>query len=160
MGLSRTPYNKINIHVGGHYNNKQKTIETFCRNYDFLPESVKTRLTVENDDHNSLYSVLELYEGVYSRIAIPIVCDYHHHRFCSSGLTEQDALGIAVKTWGNIKPIIHYSESKSLEQNIKCPPQAHSDYVSGPVNTYGHNVDVMVEAKQKEKAVMRLLCNS
>ena len=50
MGLSRTPYNKINIHIGGAYGDKPSTMERFCTNFHRLPDSVKSRLTVENDD--------------------------------------------------------------------------------------------------------------
>ena len=50
MGLSRTPYNKINIHIGGVYGDKISAMERFCENFHRLPDSVKTRLTVENDD--------------------------------------------------------------------------------------------------------------
>ena len=50
MGLSRTPYNKINIHCNGVYGDKQSAMDRFCKNFEKLPESVQTRLTVENDD--------------------------------------------------------------------------------------------------------------
>ena len=81
MGLSRTPYNKINIHIGGAYGDKPAAMERFCKNFERLPESVQSRLTVENDDKASMYSVKELYYGVYKRIGVPVVFDYHHHRF-------------------------------------------------------------------------------
>ena len=86
LGQSRTPYNKINIHIGGAYGDKPKSMERFCKNFERLPDSVKSRLTVENDDKLSMYSVKELYNGVYKRIGIPIVFDYHHHRFCDGGM--------------------------------------------------------------------------
>ena len=50
MGLSRTPYNKLNIHCNGVYGDKLSTMDRFCKNFERLPESVQTRLTVENDD--------------------------------------------------------------------------------------------------------------
>ena len=68
IGLSRTPYNKLNIHIGGAYGDKPKSMERFCKNFEKLPDSVKSRLTVENDDKESMYSVKELYNGVYKRI--------------------------------------------------------------------------------------------
>ena len=96
MGLSRTPYNKINIHIGGAYGDKPKAMERFCKNFDLLPESVRSRLTVENDDKASMYSVKELYDGVYSNIGVPIVFDYHHHRFHPDGLSEHEAMELAM----------------------------------------------------------------
>ena len=62
------------------------------------------------------------------------------------------------KTWGIVKPVVHYSESRSLEHNDpSIKPQVHSDYVYGYINTYDPNVDVMIEAKHKELAVMKYL---
>ena len=156
MNLSRTPYNKINIHIGGAYGDKVSAMERFCTNFHRLPESVKTRLTVENDDKATMYSVKDLYEGVYCKIGIPIVFDYHHHRFCTGGLTEEDALEVAISTWNNITPVVHYSESRNIEQeDDKIRPQAHSDYVYDYIDTYGNRVDIMVEAKAKELAVLK-----
>ena len=40
MGLSRTPFNKINIHIGGVYGDKISAMERFCTNFERLPESV------------------------------------------------------------------------------------------------------------------------
>ena len=156
IGLSRTPYNKINIHIGGAYGDKVSAMERFCKNFERLPESVKSRLTVENDDKATMYSVKDLYEGVYKVIGIPIVFDYHHHRFCTGDLSEQEALEMAISTWGDIKPVVHYSESRNIEQeDDKIRPQAHSDYVYDYIDTYGNEVDIMVEAKAKELAVLK-----
>ena len=155
MGLSRTPYNKLNIHCNGVYGDKESALDRFCKNFEQLPENVQTRLTVENDDKESMYSVKELYNGIYKRIGIPIVFDYHHHRFCTGGLSEQEALELAISTWpDDIVPVVHYSESRSKEQlDEKIRPQAHSDLIKELPNTYGHNVDIMVEAKHKELAI-------
>ena len=156
MGLSRTPYNKINIHIGGVYGDKVSAMERFCTNFHRLPESVKSRLTVENDDKATMYSVVDLYEGVYKVIGIPIVFDYHHHRFNTGGLSEEDALEVAISTWGDVIPVVHYSESRSIEQeDDKKRPQAHSDYVYDYIDTYDNRVDIMVEAKAKELAVLK-----
>ena len=159
MGLTRTPYNKINIHLGGAYGDKESAMERFCKNFELLPESVKSRLTVENDDKASMYSTMELYNGVYKRIGVPIVFDYHHHRFCDGGLSEQEALELAISTWPeDIVPATHYSESRSIEKEDETiRPQAHSDYVYDKINTYGNDIDIMIEAKRKELAVAKYL---
>ena len=158
MGLSRTPYNKINIHCNGVYGDKISAMDRFCKNFELLPDSVKTRLTVENDDKASMYSVKDLMY-IHERIGIPIVFDYHHHKFCTGGLTEQEALEMAISTWPkDITPVVHYSESKSLhENNDKIKPQAHSDLINKMPNTFGYDVDVMVEAKSKELSILSYL---
>ena len=155
MGLSRTPYNKINIHCNGVYGDKQSAMDRFCKNFEKLPESVQTRLTVENDDKASMYSVKDLMY-IHERIGIPIVFDYHHHTFNTGGLTEQEALELAMSTWGDIKPIVHYSESRTLEDET-AKPQAHSDFIYSEINTYGHDLDIVVEAKKKELTVQKYL---
>ena len=155
MGLSQTPYNKINIHCNGVYGDKISAMDRFCKNFERLPKNVQNRLTVENDDKASMYSVVDLMY-IHKRIGIPIVFDYHHHKFCTGNLTEEEALKLAVSTWGDIKPVVHYSESKSLhEENDKIKPQAHSDYISSLPNTYGLDVDVMLEVKAKELALFK-----
>ena len=158
LGLDTTPYNKINIHCNGVYGDKKVAMDRFCDNFKLLPESVQERLTVENDDKGSMYSVKDLMY-LHERIGIPIVFDYHHHKFCTGGLSEKEALELAISTWPKgITPVVHYSESKSLhESNEKIKPQAHSDYVDNMPDTYGHDVDIMVEAKAKELSILKHL---
>ena len=158
MGLSRTPYNKINIHLGGAYGDKEASMKRFVKNFPRLPESVSSRLTLENDDKASMYSVKDLYYGIYKKIGIPIVFDYHHHKFCTGGMSEQEALEMALSTWGDIKPVTHYSESRRDEQKDETiRVQAHSDYVYDKIEMYGNDFDIMVEAKAKELAVDKYL---
>jgi len=158
LGLVKTPYNKINIHCNGVYGDKKSAMNRFCENFKRLSPSVQSRLTVENDDKESMYSVKDLMY-IHNKIGIPIVFDYHHHKFCTGGLTEQEALELAISTWPKgITPIVHYSESKSLhENNDKLKPQAHSDYINKLPDTYGNQVDIMVESKAKELAILPFL---
>ena len=157
MGLSKTPFNKINIHCNGAYGDKVETMKRFCRKFDMLSDSVKSRLTVENDDKASMYSVKDLMQ-IHNTIGIPIVFDYHHHKFCTGDLSEEDALRLATTTWGTVTPVVHYSESKALHENdSKIKPQAHSDYIDILPNTYGLDVDIMLETKQKELALLKVI---
>ena len=155
MGLEKSHYNKINIHCNGVYGDKDSAMKRFCENFKKLSHSVRSRLTVENDDKASMYSVKDLMY-LHEQIGIPIVFDYHHHKFCTGGLSEEDALEVAISTWVDIIPVVHYSESRSKEyEDDKIRPQAHSDYVLDYIDTYGNRVDIMVEAKAKELAVLR-----
>lgn len=157
MGFDPSPYNKINIHVGGAYGDKKETAQRFCKNFSSLSESTQKRLTVENDDRASLFSTKDLYDLVYQHIGIPIVHDFHHHGFQTGNLTQKEALGLAVTTWGSVKPVTHYSESRSKEKNDpKIKDNAHSDFVNGPIETFDFDIDVMIEAKMKEKALQQL----
>ncbi|RPG57886.1 MAG: UV DNA damage repair endonuclease UvsE [Flavobacteriales bacterium TMED191] len=155
LGLDRSPYNKINIHCNGVYGDKLSAMKRFCENFKKLPNSVQSRLTVENDDKSSMYSVKDLM-FIHEKIGVPIVFDFHHHKFCDGGISEKEALKLAVSTWPKgIKPIVHYSESKSLhESNSLIKHQAHSDYVNNLPSLHGYDVDIMVEAKAKELSIM------
>ena len=184
MGLPESRMAKINIHVGGAYGNKKAALERFCKNFLRLQPSAQARLTVENDDKANMYSVKDLYEGVYKVVGIPIVFDYFHHKFCTGGMTEEEALKLAASTWGDIKPCTHYSESRRAEKKLvieqicknnnitmeqmqdwptlaghykefsKIKEQAHSDYIKEEIKDYGLDIDVVVEAKAKELAFM------
>jgi len=158
MKLEKSVYNKINIHCNGVYGDKKSAMERFCTNYKKLPTSIQSRLTVENDDKETMYSVKDLM-FIHEKIGIPIVFDYHHHKFCTGGLSEKEALKLAISTWPkNIKPVVHYSESKSVhEKNNKIKLQAHSDFIHKIPNTYGYDLDIMVEAKAKELAIADFL---
>jgi UV DNA damage endonuclease len=155
MGLEKTPYNNINIHCNGVYGDKKSAMDRFIQNFQRLSLSVQKRLTVENDDKASMYSVKDLMY-IHERTGIPIVFDYHHHQFCTGGLSEEEALKLAVSTWPKgITPEVHYSESKALhEENSKLKPQAHSDYIKSLPNTYELDLDIMVESKAKELAIL------
>ena len=158
MGLEKSPYNKINIHCNGVYGDKKSAMDRFIKNFQRLSKSVQKRLTIENDDKASMYSVKDLMY-IHSAIKIPIVFDYHHHQFCTGDLSEQSALELAVSTWPEgITPVVHYSESKALhENNSKEKPQAHSMYIKSLPNTYELVVDILVEAKAKELAILPFL---
>jgi UV DNA damage endonuclease len=157
MGLTRSRYNKINIHIGGTHGDKMACLERFATNFQSLSKSVKSRLTVENDDKESLYTVKDLMY-LYEKAGIPIVFDYHHHKCQKDPMTEEQALKLAVSTWPkDIIPVVHYSESKALhENNSKIKPQAHSDYFTGFPNLYKLDLDIMLECKMKELSLLEI----
>lgn len=158
LGLPATPYAKINIHVGGTYGGDfAGTAERWCRNFFRLSPNCQNRLTVENDDKASMWSTRHLYDYIHKVIHIPIVFDYHHFKFCTGGQTEQEALELAMSTWHGVKPVVHYSQDRSVEQNDpKIRPQAHSDSYWTAIETYGHDIDIMLECKHKEQGLFKM----
>ncbi|KAG2451514.1 hypothetical protein HYH02_004112 [Chlamydomonas schloesseri] len=150
--LPASVYNKINIHVGGVYGDKVASMDRFAKVVlERLSPNCRARLTVENDDRASMYSVADL-TYLAAKAHIPIVFDFHHHRFCTGGLTEEQAFRTALATWPpGVRPVVHWSESQAGRR-----PHAHSDYVSGPIYLYGmeKEVDVMIESKAKELALL------
>lgn len=158
MGLEATPYAKINIHIGGTYGGDfAGTAERWCRNFLRLSPNCQNRLTVENDDRASMWSTKHLYNYIYKVVRVPIVHDIHHHTFCTGGLTDEEAMNLAASTWNGIKPVIHYSQDRSIEQNDpKIQSKAHSDSYWTPVSTHGLDVDVMLECKHKEQGLFKM----
>ena len=64
---------------------------------------------------------------------------------------------LAVSTWGDVKPVIHYSQDRSVEHDDpKIRAQAHSDSYWTPVDTHGLDVDVMLECKHKEIGLFKM----
>ena len=155
MGFEPSPYNKINIHVGGAYGDKESTLERFNKNFELLRDDTKKRLVIENDDSPNEFSVYDLYYGVYKEIGIPITFDYFHHKFNTGNLTEEEALKMAARTWPEgVTQCCHYSESRrkeKLDESIR--PQAHSDIIYDKIDTYGLEPDIVIEAKLKEQAI-------
>jgi len=154
MGLPRNHWAKINIHIGAAYGDRKSAMERWIKNFDLLPESVKTRLTVENDDKESLFSTKDLYENIYKKIKVPIVFDYHHHKFRNDGESESECHEMAYESWGKIRPCFHYSESASLKEGSNKKDNAHSDYVYDNIESYGKDFDIVIEAKAKELALL------
>ncbi len=153
MGLPQTHMHKINIHVGGAYGDKVETAKRFGENFKRLPQSAQKRLTVENDDKPGLYSVEELLP-IHQSIGIPIVFDYFHHKLHPGALTEEEAFLAAYNTWG-VKPIFHYSSSRRNTEDEKAKKEAHSDWVHEKINTYGKDIDIVLETKMKELSVIK-----
>lgn len=155
INLPQDPFAKINIHVGAAFGDKTAALARFAEGYMRLPANTRKRLTVENDDKANMFSVHDLLWLHEQQTGIPVVFDYFHHRFCTGGLSEEEAFLAAGSTWpGGITRVVHFSSSKKLYEDPLAPPTAHADYLYDEVNTYGHDVDIMFEAKAKEVAVL------
>jgi UV DNA damage endonuclease len=151
MGLPATHWNKINIHVGGAYGDKVETVKRFAENFKLLSTNLRGRLTVENDDKPGLYTVAELMP-LHEMIGIPIVFDYFHHQLHPGMQSQEEAFHAAYNTW-DVKPVFHYSSSRREKEDGTSKKEAHSDWVHEPINTYGKEVDIVLETKMKELAV-------
>lgn len=150
------------VHGGGVYGNKEKTITRWCENYMRLPDNVRKRLVLENCE--KCFSIEDCLR-VSDTINIPVVFDTHHYE-CYNLMHKEETLKPAseymsaiLETWKRrgIKPKFHVSEQGSG----KCGH--HSDYIERIPEylleipeKYGVKIDIMIEAKMKEKAIMKL----
>ena len=155
MGLPRTHEAPINIHAGGTYGDKPSAMKRFIKNFHRLDETIKSRLVLENDDKPAQYGVEDLYE-IWQSCGTPITFDYHHHRCYLDPMPEEEALKLAAKTWPTgIRQLCHYSSAKKLHEDASVIMRAHADYVYEPINDYGMDLDIEIEAKAKELAVQK-----
>ena len=161
MGLERSTYYPINIHVNTAKPSKQEAADRFCKNFERLDESVKSRLVVENDDKKSAFTPLDLYDLVYKKIGIPITFDFHHYYCNPNSLTEHEILEICLSTWGSIQPITHYSDSRKIYEDASANEVAHSDWIwKEKIPTYGLFFDIELEVKMKELALLKHIKNN
>ena len=157
MGLPASPMAKINIHVGGAYGDHQAALARFCKNYFRLDPNTQARLTVENDDKPNCYSTKMLVHGISDRIGVPVVFDSHHHELGPQDLDYHDAFYLARQTWKNraIKQQCHHSNSRKHYEDSTVSRVAHSDWYYTPFENYGESVDVVLECKKKELALLK-----
>lgn len=158
MGLPRSPAAKINIHIGGAYGDRQSAMDRWCKNYERLSDSAKSRLTVENDDRESLYSTKMLYDNIVSRTGTPIVFDSHHFACGPQDSTYEEAFLMAVDSWPlGVRPQCHHSNSRKKYEDPTVKASAHSDWYYEPFDDCGFSVDVVLECKKKEIALFKYL---
>ena len=156
MGMPRNHWAKINIHIGASYGDREKAIQTWCKNFEGLSDAVKSRLTVENDDKANLYSTKMLYDWVYSRTGVPIVFDSHHFECGPQDTDYEEALLMAVDTWPtDIRPTCHHSNSRKNYEDPAVMKNAHSDWYYEPFVDCGFDLDVVLECKKKELALLK-----
>jgi len=151
LGAKESHENPINIHMNSSKDGIQLIEQRFVDNFYTLPDHLKSRLVIENEDIGC-WNVEELYNRIYRRTRIPVTFDYLHHRLNSGNLSEQIAFEMAYGTWGNVIPLFHYSESIPGDKN----PKLHAEYASGYPRLYGKdNLDIDWELKGKDKSLLR-----
>ena len=141
------------LHLGGVFGYKAATLDRFRENYKGLPQSVKNRLVLENDDVS--WSVHELLP-VCEELNIPMVLDYHHHNIIfdkeqiREGTKDICDLYPRIKaTWDKkgIKQKMHYSEPTPAAitgtQRRKHNPRVAT------LPPCADDMDLMIEAKDK-----------
>ena len=162
------------IHGGGLYGDKEKAIERFIANFRRLDKNVQRRLVLENCE--KCYNVEDVLY-ISKEFNIPVVFDTHHYtcyniyqkkkiiKSCDFDKGKKlkqarEYIPLILETWKrrNIKPKFHISEQRP-DSRIGT----HSDYIKiipeyllEIPEKYNMEIDIMIEAKMKEKSVFRL----
>lgn len=150
IGLEANYNSPINIHIHNKSGTYEQIIERFMQNFNRLDDNCKSRMVIENDDKLNCWSVKELTEIFHPITGIPITFDYLHHACHPDGLSEEEAIRACYSTWGDYKPLFHYSESRPGNN-----PRAHADYATNSFNTYNLDFDVDMELKMKDFAIIK-----
>jgi len=155
MGLPANNYYSINIHLNSTKPTLEASAERFCNNFPLLSETTKKRLTVENDDKLAQFTVQDLYRLVHQKIGIPIIADSLHYSCHTGGFSWEETFKLAISTWGDIKPLCHHSSSKKLHEDNSTTLQTHTDFLYEPFQNFGIDVDVELECKMKDVALLK-----
>lgn len=158
MLLERTREYPINIHINTTKPSKEEAAKRFLQSYILLPDSVKTRLVVENDDKKSQFTPSDLYKMIYKESGIPITYDFLHHKCNPDELSETEALDLCISTWpSNTTALTHFSDSRKLFEDSSAKDVAHSDWIWSKIETYGKVFDIELEVKMKDLALLKYL---
>jgi UV DNA damage endonuclease len=174
-GMGLGPEAVVVLHVGGAAGGHAAGLDRFCAGFERLSDAARARLVIENDDRTfALRDVLALSR----RIGRPVVWDIlHHHCNDPDRIPDREALELALATWpAGVTPKIHYSSPKTaleektrrvgrrVERSLVLPQlRAHADLID-PIGfehflretAAGLELDVMLEAKAKDLAVLAL----
>lgn len=148
---------KLILHIGGVYGDKPAAKERFINTYHTLPNHIKKRLIIENDDR--LYTIQDVLE-ISAQTGAPVVYD-NLHNACNphdETMTDADWLAQVVPTWKaqDGKPKIHYSQ-----QRIGARLGAHTqtiylqDFLTFYHNIAKFDVDIMLEVKDKNLSAIK-----
>ena len=145
----------INIHGGGVYGDKQSALSRLVKEISALPEPIRSRLTLENDDRS--YTVEDLLP-VCEQLDIPLVYDVHHHRCNPDGLTVAAATEACMRSWRRLgrEPYFHLSSPKHGWNGKAGPHADFIDIADFPAEWQGLDATIDVEAKAKELALLKL----
>ena len=150
------------VHGGGVYGDKEKTKERWCKQYNELPEKIKKYLVLENCE--KCYSIKDCLE-ISRKINIPVVFDTHHYECYKKLHPNEDIeepkeyIKDILDTWKRrgIRVKMHISEQgKGRIGHHSDYIEEIPDYILEIPSKYSTNIDVMIEAKRKEKAILKL----
>lgn len=141
----------INFHVGRSFSKTlvpklKKRLEGLSKRFP-----VNWTLALENDDKAGGWQPEDLYP-ICKEMGIAYTHDFHHIK--ASGRTHQDVyIRWCVDSYERLgyRPKFHYSESSTDKKN----PRAHSRFIENRIPVHNLDVDVMIEAKAKQEALLK-----
>ncbi|HWL25485.1 MAG TPA: UV DNA damage repair endonuclease UvsE [Ureibacillus sp.] len=158
-GMRINPMHRCVLHVGGNYNDTEKSLEQFIDNWMDVPRPIQKMIMLENDDTSfTLDDTLYLCE----KLGIPLVFDYHHHLAHHRNENWVENWERVVATWSqSLLPIKMHISSPKSETEFRH----HSDYVDvdmffrflKEIKGSVDEIYCMIEAKKKDEALFTLM---
>jgi UV DNA damage endonuclease len=163
-------------HVGGTYGDREASNARWVETWGTLPEHVRRRLVLEHDDLR--FSAADTL-WIHEHTGVPLVFD-HQHFWClnPAGLDLRETVARMLATWpAGTRPKLHFSSPRTeLRERKRKDPKTrkvttdliapvwtgHADFVhpfefiTFMRQVDGLDFDVMLEAKAKDLAVVRL----
>ena len=164
------------IHVGGTYGNIEESRVRWVETWKMLPEHVRRRLVLEHDDLR--FSAADVL-WIHQHTGVRLIFDYQHFWCLNPERADlRETLAAVLRTWPKgQQPKIHFSSPRTeLREQVRVDPKTRKKTVRhvAPVFT-GHadfcnpfefatfirtakglDFDVMLEAKAKDLALLRL----
>ena len=164
------------IHAGGSYGDLESGIDRWCQTWERLPERVRARLVLENDD--TRFSAANILR-IHARTGVRLVFDIQHF-WCLNpeGLPLRPTFEKFLSTWPpGQQPKMHFSSPRTEMREVSRRDRKtgkQKTVLQQPIWT-GHadfnhpfefitfcrsmtdlDFDVMLEAKAKDLALLRL----
>lgn len=150
--------NKIILHIGGVYGNKEKSIERFIENYHKLNEKIKKRLVIENDDKS--YNIDDVL-NIGKTLKIPVVYDNLHNEVLTFDDSKDHAFWIkkCKETWGGNHGTqkIHYSQQNPNKRSGSHSKTIGLEEFVGFISHISKDIDIMLEVKDKNLSAIKAL---
>lgn len=156
--LGATSNNKLVLHIGGVYGDKEAAISRFISEVQQLPSEILDHLVIENDER--LFNIEEVI-GIGHSAGVPVVFDNLHHEINQPPGNKESAdywITQAAATWKEKdgRQIIHYSEQAPDKR-----PGAHSDTVGTEeffrfLRKIQTPLDIMLEVKDKNRSAEKI----
>lgn len=141
------------VHGGGANGGKAAALERFATAVSSEPELLRF-LAVENDERTwGMEDLLPLAE----RLGIPVVVDALHHQWNPGRSTLGEAIRAAATTWRTRQKVHLSSQATGARPGTHAEMVVPADAERLREAAAGLTLDVMVEAKAKELAVLPLV---
>lgn len=148
---------KIQIHIGGVYGDKEKSMDRFIDRYKSLDKKIKNRLAVENDDKN--YKLSDCLK-ISGKTGTPVIFDSFHHEIYNNDEFLTECLEKSAKTWDDEDgiPMVDYSSQEPGKVKGKHAESIHIEHFTRFIEeSKPFDFDIILEIKNKEKSALKAL---